>query len=727
MSNLFNYFAKACLCAGLFAVVISCKDSDDYLEKEDGNTTETIEANTFDFSTVQDIDLIVDYSDFEVYGPVFFSVYSINPIVNENTLNEYLNEDIEPLYEAYTDEKGKFDATITLPAYAKVLHIVTGNVLIGLKRKMVEVENGVARAKVENTKAWESRTTRATTFTGESTNDLENANTNLFNLWWAVDKNYKPGNLTMKNGNPYAQSGTATQVCKKWHTPLGTWNTASGRPDYLLDPSSASPGLTFSDDVISGMFTTICNALKSGSSCHEQYRAGADLMLIKDSEVSITALGSYTWWNSSLGYYYYSGNKPTNIRDIDIIMVFPNTQDGQRDRSWNYQGNIGMQRGDVIQLMYYPNIANNGDLSGATKIFPKGTSIGFVLKSNAWGMIDSDHSIEYVARQSNGVRKYNVWHTSTEGLSYAAVNSWHTGDFKSYCMSPNGESRTAKFAYKDKSGNSYTIISFEDACNDQDYDDVIFAVNPANAFTEQAQVEQGKSTLHGVYAFEDMWPGRGDYDMNDVMVYVENERTFSNNNVSTQVFSLTTYQNYVTRQSGLAVKLATKSNPSSVVMKKIAAGTTNAVTATFTKDENYYYLTDDITSELGSTYILEVTYSSAVSLSNSATVQPFLYRDEGNGKQWEVHIPGEAPTSKMNTSYFGQGDDRSNPSAKKYFVRSGEYPFAFYMDNARIDYFNDILKRENESQPIDTFFPEFIVWSTSQGKKNADWYLHPKQ
>lgn len=721
MSNSFNFLSKACIFALMAIAVISCKDSDEFFSKEEPSDVSK-EANTFDFSTSQSVDLIVDYSDFEIYGPVLFSVYSVNPIVNENTLNEYLNENIEPMYEAYTDEKGKFDATITLPAYAKVLHIVTGNVFIGLRRSMVEVANGVARVKVANDKIWASRTTRATSFTGENTNNLEDSHSNLFNLWWAVDKEYKPGNIYKDGPDYYAKSGTATQVCKKWHTPLGTWNSASGRPNYLLT-STSTPGLILSNDVINGMFGTIQNALKSGTSCHEQYRASADLMLIKDSEVSLTALGSYTWWNSSLGYYYYSGNKPTNIQDVDIIMVFPNTQDGQRDLSWDYQNNKGMQRGDVVQLMYYPNIANNGDLSGATKIFPKGTSIGFVLKSNAWGMIDKDHSIEYVSRQSNGIRRYNVWHTSTEGLTLAAINSWHSGDFSK--KNPYGESRTAKFAYKDKNGNSYTIVSFEDACNDKDYDDVIFAVNPANVFTEQAQVEQNKSTLHGVYAFEDMWPDRGDYDMNDVMVYMEHERHFSSNNVSKQVFSLTTYQNYVTRKSGLALKLVTKSTPSSVVMKKKAPGASTATTANFTKDGDYYYITEDITAELGTTYIFEVAYSSPVSLSNSATVQPFLFRKENDGKQWEVHIPGEAPTSKMNTSYFGQGDDKSKPSAKKYFVRSGDYPFAFYMDNARIDYFEDILKRENESNPIDTFFPEFIGWSTSKGKQNQDWYLHP--
>jgi LruC domain-containing protein len=59
-----------------------------------------------------------------------------------------------------------------------------------------------------------------------------------------------------------------------------------------------------------------------------------------------------------------------------------------------------------------------------------------------------------------------------------------------------------------------------------------------------------------------------------------------------------------------------------------------------------------------------------------------------------------------------------------YFVREGNYPFAFYLHGVNISVFeNTILKRENESKRIDEFFPEFLEWSISNGAKNQDWYL----
>ena len=148
MMNPANFLTRACLFACASILIISCKDTDDFLnEKED--TPIVNGANTFDFSTSQTVDLRVDYSDFKANIPVFFSVYNTNPFVNENTLGEYIDENIKPIFSAYTNKQGKFDETVTLPAYAKRLHIVTGNFLVGLRRDMAAVENGEATMSVK--------------------------------------------------------------------------------------------------------------------------------------------------------------------------------------------------------------------------------------------------------------------------------------------------------------------------------------------------------------------------------------------------------------------------------------------------------------------------------------------------------------------------------------------------------------------------------------------------
>ena len=206
---------------------------------------------------------------------------------------------------------------------------------------------------------------------------------------------------------------------------------------------------------------------------------------------------------------------------------------------------------------------------------------------------------------------------------------------------------------------------------------------------------------------------------------VKHEKEFDNNGmIIKETFYLTTYQNYVTLTSGLALTLNTIVDPDTIVMKKIACGSNDIEEASFLKDGDVYYLTNDFKGELGTTYILELTYGTALSSSSQlASIKPFIYRSEGE-LNWEVHIPMEAPTAKMNTSYFGKDDDCSDPSKGLYFVRSGNYPFAFRLKGANISAFEEtILKRDNESKRIDELFPDFLDWAVSGGTKKQNWYF----
>ena len=163
-------------------------------------------------------------------------------------------------------------------------------------------------------------------------------------------------------------------------------------------------------------------------------------------------------------------------------------------------------------------------------------------------------------------------------------------------------------------------------------------------------------------------------------------------------------------------------------MKKVDPITKDTTEVSYQVDGNTYLLTDNIKKELGSTYIIELNYKKPgfKSTSNTAEAKAFIYRTESKGR-WEVHIPYEAPTSKMITGYFGTLDDKSVPSEGKYFVRSGYYPFAFYLAGASLDDFKEtLLLRSNESVKIDELFPDFMKWVNSNGAEYCDWYLHSK-
>lgn len=693
-------------------MMFSCKDKDLYDPNAVKPGEEQKVANTFDFSTVQDVMLTVDYSAFNTHGPVFFSIYHENPFVGEGE-DEHLDENIKPIYEDYTDKSGRFNQTVELPAYAKHLYVVTGNFFVTERLMETDVQNGGAKATAKS--AGTRAASRAVTRRGAQTNDVSKMPQLSFN----VDG----------NGNKIGE-----RVYQDWQTPLGTWDDRSGAPSYLIDKSKVDQELIFSDEDMEGLYATVSQVLNANKACRKTYRDHEDLVLDKASEVTITMLGGSTCWNSSLGYYYYEvGKEPTDTKDLNIIMLFPNTQDGNwtrfDSRKNDYNGNIGVNRGDAIQLMYYPNIAD-GDLSVVSNVFPANTKIGFILKSHGWGMQGEDYVIKGFAEND---RKYNVWGASTPGLSYCKVPAGFENKKSPYQYpNPDGDSRSAKFAYKTVDGGKYAIVSFEDACNDEDYDDVIFALKPIDAFKPLPEIESDRVVTEGVYAFEDLWPAQGDYDMNDVVVDFKHEREMTRNNTTEnfktiyQTFYLTTYQNYVTLVSGLALKLNTKKKPTSIVMKKIASGSDDEETVTFENDGSIYYLTNDVKAELGTTYILELFYKDGVGKDDLASVEPFIFRKEANDQEWEVHIPYEVPTAKMDFSYFGKGDDASKVSDNIFFVRSGNYPFAFYLAGVNIDAFKDtILLRANESKMIDKLYPDFLDWSLSKGTEKEQWYLSP--
>lgn len=708
----------------------SCHSRDLY-DPNFGKTDNEVkpEANTFDFSTTQSVNLTVDYSNSGA-GAVFFSIYDEYPMTDDT--DPLLRDDIQPVFEAYTNKSGIFNDVVTLPAYAEHLYIYTGNFFV--KEQLIEcnVINGSAKVTATNSHAM-TRSAFATTRSneGNQTTSLET----LYQLSFLVD---------WRTGDKLNE-----RIYKDWVTPLGSWDANTGRPSYLMDSSNEKYSkLAFTPDEMAGIKQTIGNALTNKKSCDTRYRQPFDLVLDKNSEVAVTVVGGNTCWNSTMGYYYYpEGQVPTRREDLNIIMLFPNTQDGQSDfiakksgTGDKYNGNIALQSGDVVQLMYYPNIAN-GDLSGATTEFPKGMRIGFILKSNGWGMQKSVGDKKYYniykgdLKGSDVSRQYNAWASSTEGLSYSSDDEEQNAADKGTYIFPNseGHARTAKFAYENADGQQYAIVSFEDACNDDDYDDIILALKPVGVFEKLPTPEEKVTKTTGVYAFEDLWPARGDYDLNDAVVDFSQIWTWNTpdvENVDSKIFresvNLTTYQNYVTLKSGLAVLIDNKVTPTSIKMKTIKGADVREVAFETEEEANgkVYLLTEDIKANLGTQYIIEFEYKDGITNKQKSIVKPFIYRNEGGGR-WEVHLPYEAPTSKMITSYFSApgSDDLSDPAKGIYYVREGDYPFAFFLSGVTIDSFKStLLARENESIRINDLYSGFLEWSVSKGKKQKYWY-----
>ena len=632
--------------------ISSCVDSDKDLYQE----APGVEINTSNFSTIQKVQVEIDCSNSESRVPL--SIYDGNPLIEgENTI--ILKENVQALDGAWTDEQGKFTATVELPAYVSNVYIVSTS---PFARQAIpgKIVNGVL--KVSDTD--EQLTTRASY--RESTRFDRNRFNNL-----------------------------------GWNTNLGSFDDRSGVIDYAYKGND--PKLTLSKSEMNELRTTVSKVLNTLGSCPEEYRTQADLYVEEDeTAVVLTALRGWTCWNSSLGYYYYRYDQaPASLKDVKVYAVFPNTQ-----MTWN-NGSLqaspqGIKEGTAVQLKYFddPEYPKG-------KNFPKGYYIGFILACNAW----------------------NTYFTGFN--SYTLTEGFYASSTKGFSTKVNSgiDVRTAMF--KDK--NSNIAIAFEDFMDDQNFTDVVFSLKANPEITNVPPVDEDLNTTiekTGVYAFEDEWPKAGDYDMNDVLVQYTYQKVFNifNEILSESFIFKTLYNKSTVFTNGLGFILSNEGNAQSTeyfIRKENEKDFTVASGADkFTRESNAIILTDNVKTNPNAEYKVTFKYGDKNSNKKQETsIDAFIYRPSKEGNRLEVHCPMKKPTSKVDTSLFGQYEDCSKPNEGIYYVSNQEniYPFAFYLSNANA---NDIAELKNfdknEKKSISEIYPKFIDWA--KYGTNADWY-----
>ncbi len=652
--------------------ISSCVDSDkDLYQKEPSK-----EFNPNDFSTEQSVLVEIDYSLTKAKVPFF--IYDENPIkaVKDASGNVTgactFNDGLQPLDGAWTDDDGKYSAQMTLPSYVSKVYIVS-KAFYATRLIEGKIENGIL--KVSEPEYKEEPETRA----------LGNSS------------------ITYERGR-FANLG--------WSTQLGTFNSQTGEIKYAY--SGKDPKLTFTKKERENFSQTIYSVLNTLGSCPEEYRKSDDLYIAGDDEgnltdVVLTSLGGWTCWNSSLGYYYYKdGDAPKSYNDIKkVFTIFPNTQ-----TSWNnydsngrfYASPRGVTEGTSVQLKFFGEDYKQTEGTA----FPKGYRIGFVLACNSW-----DYKFTGFSSHSytNNYKSCSTKDLSSKGAAGVDV---HTAMFK------------------DRNGN--IAICFEDFKDDDNFTDVIFALK-ANPEIKDGipDVDPDLNTTiekTGVYAFEDEWPKAGDYDMNDVLVQYTYQKVFNtNNDILKESFAFKTIFNkstVFTNGLGFSLTNAKDSDNPEYLIKKEGDSDFSQTTGTdkFIFEDNVILLTNNVKTNPNAEYKVTRQYGERVSTKNKETIiDVFIYRPSKGDSRLEVHCPKQKPTSKVDTSLFGQGDDRSVPGTGPYYISDLEniYPFAFYLSNANI---NDIAELKNfdknERKAINEIYPKFIDWA--KHGTNADWY-----
>lgn len=627
------------------------------------------EPSEFDYSTLTEISLKIDYK-FEAVIP--FQIFTEDPIIYSNTSSKItLRTDINPIAAGFTNNLGIYsNGKVEIPAYVKTLYIYSpafyAQTLIVATVSGKEVS---ASAEVpEVAEAPQEAPQMAETKAPKSTSSFV--------------------------GRP---------AITDWKCWLGTVNSNNGRPNYLL---TGDDTLNISKSMVSTLYRAMASVINRGSSCPEMYRAVADMLVVKDAEVAVTMLGGNTCWNNSLGYYYYKeGNKPQSLNDVEIIALFPNTQDGYWSQSGIKSVNSGIRRGDAAQLIFYPNIAS-GSKEGSTKIFPAGYKIGFVIATNGWDGTNSRNDAFSEYGWVTGTRYYA---SSTVGLS--SQSQYISG------------AHTALFSYGD-----YNMICFEDYRDDDNFSDVAFCLrsNPVDAIGDIVVVDttslETYATTGGIYAFEDNWPKKGDYDMNDVLATCYRTTYINSDNQITREFvTIEPFTNYAVFTNGISYVIDVPVSDAVITDSVKVAGSTLYMEAQFSKaadmtaNGTIFRLTNDVKRDKLNEYRITLVYNSPISSRPDGRV--FVNRGDR-----EIHIPFEAPTSQMNTSYFGTEDDKTVWTQRNFYSSTGNYPFGIFLSNATENDLIKLLNADNEKIPIDQLYPKYSEWVTSNGTLYPNWY-----
>lgn len=255
--------------------------------------------------------------------------------------------------------------------------------------------------------------------------------------------------------------------------------------------------------------------------------------------------------------------------------------------------------------------------------------------------------------------------------------------------------------------------------------------DPERAFNNYSPSENEYGTL----AYEDLWPSKGDYDFNDLVIdYRFNKITNADNKVVDLQGKFVIQAIGAGYENGFAFTLPV--NPSSVssvegqVMNSgyinlnnngTEASQTNTVIPVF---ENAYDVMDAGGSFVNTLPDLEyvepvefnvsVHFINPVSSDNLGTVpfNPFIIADSERGH--EVHLSGKKPTDLADEAIFGTEFDDTTPAEEKYYQSQGNLPWAIHIP------VSFAYPKENIS--IESAHLKFADWATSGGTEFQDWY-----
>lgn len=268
--------------------------------------------------------------------------------------------------------------------------------------------------------------------------------------------------------------------------------------------------------------------------------------------------------------------------------------------------------------------------------------------------------------------------------------------------------------------NAYfsTYQAVTDRDNDGVADDNDDFPNDPNLAYRSAWPSSGKASV----LFEDLWPSKGDYDFNDMVISSEIIlKKGPNGNWVSADFEIALDAVGAGIANGLAIRLVDLNKNS--IGNFISSVTGSAV---LDPDVDNGIIVFNNPSELRSSYYTNTRpnqtakpdtakFTVNFSQNNGTDFIPDFYIFRSDDRSHEIHVAGYAPTSMANPNTFDTKDDVDNN-----YLSSEGLPWGMI-----VVWNNGPFQHALEKVDFLTAYPSFASFVVSGGLNNTDWYQNP--
>ncbi len=687
-----------CLFISLLFICTGCEDYDPV-------STGAINKLPFDFSTYHNVAVNVDYGEWAANAPV--SIYDEDPM--RNATAEDQSPVGEPLCTLTLGAKGTFNSMMQLPISAKHLYFYSPS----LGAPML-VQSDVANGKVSAKRSSMAYNSHAATRAGGNeeypgfrklkAEEIDGAN---------------PGNFYTLNGD-FNAYGKVEDVNGLWTIGDVSSEDIYGIQNKLWLGKTSKPN---------------AEALAPGN--HErfgvdnvnmfidnQYEMGGTTYDVESAEVFLTFLGEYAWNENTFGYYYYEKGTTPNVNDLKKIIVFPNASVGDLAPYGTHNSYAKFDTKEApasintrVQLLYAEFDAD-GNPTKVTKHFPPNTTIGFFLIVNGFGAYKGGLSEDKVYANASYP---SVSISRSEGKIQLSTTKYYSNkDFNS-----SNIKRYVAFSIAGKENE--IIYGIEDA-SDFSCDDFLFtlkttpalAMKPEDPTVEIPTVEPKEEpssnitnkTFAKTYAFEDIWPNGGDYDLSDVVVRHSRTIKYDTKNMGVK----TVEDKFTFVDDGMTEY----KNAFAIVYPEAHRGSLTLPTGAIDERETgAIIVVDDVRGKNGQSYTITRTFPTAIGLSDIEIedINPFIVNQTTgpkytNNNRIEIHLPNKEVTSK--------GRSSTDTESPWFISRDLRYPYALEIPtNTWVPCSNGVRIGSKSGA-----YPKYNSWVESNGTNDTDWYKY---